>query len=168
MPKSLRSPLCLQNVSFLVKVEGAPIKTNWKSRIVPKNDGLKKFGYSVLGPLRKPNCETKNNHFEKSHNAENCKRGPLDFLKIQFVAKYQKFKGWPFGDNKIFSKSHRAKKMKGDPSVPSGFANARKNFWLKQGLEPATAGFPLNRIKSVLKMVHGGWALLSDKKEKKH
>ena len=40
---------------------------------------------------------TKNNHFEKSHNVENCKRGdPLGFLKIQFVAKYQK-------------------KMKGDP-----------------------------------------------------
>ena len=31
-----------------------------------------------------------NNHFEKSHNVENCKRDPLGFLKIQFVAKYQK------------------------------------------------------------------------------
>ena len=30
------------------------------------------------------------NHFEKSHNVENCKKGDLSgFLKIQFVAKYQ-------------------------------------------------------------------------------
>ena len=35
---------------------------------------------------------TKYNLFEKSHNVENRKRGgdPLGFLKIQFVAKYQK------------------------------------------------------------------------------
>ena len=37
---------------------------------------------------------TKNNHFEKSHSVENCKRGdPLGFLKIQFVAKYQNIEG---------------------------------------------------------------------------
>ena len=29
--KTLRSSLCSQNVSFLVKVEGASIKTNWKN-----------------------------------------------------------------------------------------------------------------------------------------
>ena len=45
---------------------------------------------------------TKNNHFEKSHNVEKCKKGyPLGFLKTQFVAKYQKIERGPFGDNKI-------------------------------------------------------------------
>ena len=35
--------------------------------------------------------KTKNIHFEKSHNAENCERGDiLGFLKIQFVTNYQK------------------------------------------------------------------------------
>ena len=34
---------------------------------------------------------TKKIHLEKSDNVENCKKGdPLGFLKIQFVAKYQK------------------------------------------------------------------------------
>ena len=49
---------------------------------------------------------TKNNHFKKSHNVENCKRGDLlGFLKIQFVAKYQKkIEGGPFGDIKKLSK----------------------------------------------------------------
>ena len=28
--------------------------------------------------------------------------------------------------------------------------NGRKSFWLKQGLEPATAGFPLSRLTYVL------------------
>ena len=27
---------------------------------------------------------------------------------------------------------------------------ARKSFWLKQGLEPVTAGFTVNRVKTVL------------------
>ena len=35
-----------------------------------------KIGYSVLG-MRKPNFRTKIIHFEKSQNAENCKRGRL-------------------------------------------------------------------------------------------
>ena len=53
---------------------------------------------------------TKNNHFEKSHNVENCKRGdPLGFLKIQFVAKYQKIEGGPFGDIKKLSKKKNEK-----------------------------------------------------------
>ena len=39
--------------------------------------------------LRKPSFNEENNHSKKSHNAENCQRG---FLKIQFVAKYQKNK----------------------------------------------------------------------------
>ena len=37
----------------------------------------------------KINFETKNNHFEKSHNAKNCKCGDLScFLEIQFAAKF--------------------------------------------------------------------------------
>ena len=46
-----------------------------------------KFGHSVL---RKPKFKMENNHFEKFHNAENCKRKePLGFLEIQSVAKYR-------------------------------------------------------------------------------
>ena len=40
----------------------------------------------MLG-LRK---QTKIIHFEKSHNAENCKGGPLRFFNIHSVAKFQK------------------------------------------------------------------------------
>ena len=58
----------------------------------------------------------------------------------------------PFEGKKIEKKSHSAKKIeRGDPSVSSAFANARKSSWLKQGLEPVTAGFTVNRVKSVLK-----------------
>ena len=40
-----------------------------------------------------------------------AKGGPLEFLKIQFVAKYQKMKEGPFGDIKKFrKKSHKAEK----------------------------------------------------------
>ena len=42
--------------------------------------------------------------------------------------------------------------MKGDPLAT--FANARKSFWLTQGLEPATVGFPLNRLISVPKTTY--------------
>ena len=55
--------------------------------------------------LSKPNFKTKNIYFEKSHNAENCKKGdPFGFLKIQFVAKYQKLKGDPLETFKNFRK----------------------------------------------------------------
>ena len=54
---------------------------------------------------------TKNIHFEKSHNVENCKRGDsLGFLKIQFVAKYppKKIEGGPFGDiKKLWKKNEK-------------------------------------------------------------
>ena len=43
----------------------------------------------MLG-LRKPNFKTKIIHFEKPHNAENCKGGPLRFFNIHSVAKFQK------------------------------------------------------------------------------
>ena len=70
----------------------------------------------------------------------------LGFLKFQFVAKYQKIEEGRFGDTKFFEK-----KLKGDPSDSSDSANAQKSSWLKQGLEPVTDGFSLNRLKSVLK-----------------
>ena len=35
--------------------------------------------------------------------------------------------------------------------MSSGFCNAQNSFWLKQGLEPATAGIPLNRLTSASK-----------------
>ena len=42
----------------------------------------------------KPNFETKIIPLEKSHNAENCKKGgPLGFLNIHSVAKFQKIEG---------------------------------------------------------------------------
>ena len=50
------------------------MKTNSKKNRIEKTAVFKtKIGYSVLG-LRKPNFKTKMIRFEKSHNAENCKR----------------------------------------------------------------------------------------------
>ena len=48
----------------------------------------------MLG-LRKPYCKTKIIPFEKSHNAENCKRRPFRFFNIHSVAKFQKIEGRP-------------------------------------------------------------------------
>ena len=53
--------------------------------------------------------------------------------------------------------------------------NARKSFWLKQGLEPVTAGFTVNRVKTVLTStreqvkwyIHYEVCGLTKKKEKK-
>ena len=65
---------------------------------------------------------------------KNLKGDPLRFLKVQFAAKYQ---GGPF-EGKKFEKSRRVpKKLKEGP--------------FSLGLEPVTAGFPVNRMKSVLK-----------------
>ena len=87
VPKTLTSPLCSQNVSFLVKVE----EIRWKE-IGKKSDSAEK-----VTVLKRPSSDIacwfaeKNYLLEKSHNAENCKEGdPLCFLEIQFVAKYQK------------------------------------------------------------------------------
>ena len=72
-----------------------------KTRIVPKKtrrSWKKKTKFSDriqhTGPLV---FKTKNIHFEKSDNAENVKGfGPLSFLNIEFVAKYQKLKRTPW------------------------------------------------------------------------
>ena len=76
------------------------------------------------------------------------KGDPLSLLKNQYVAKYQKkLRRTTFIDRKKYSKKVsqcRQKIKRGDPLVSSGFANARKSFWLQRGPKPATAGFPLN------------------------
>ena len=120
-----------------------------QSRIVSKNTGIErtKFGNSVLVQgenliLRREIIILKN------LTVENCKRGnPSGALKIQFVA--------GFGEDPLetFTSVQKSISRK-NREVLSSFANARKYFWLKQGLEPATAGFPLNRLSSVPKMVH--------------
>ena len=53
-------------------------------------------------------------------------------------------RGGLFGDIKknVQRVSKPKKNQKGDILVSSGYANARRSFWLKQGPEPATAGFP--------------------------
>ena len=56
---------------------------------------------------------------------------------------------------------------RGDPSVSSAFANARKTLWLKQELEPVTAGFTVNRVKSTKKYIHNEVCGMTKKKEKK-
>ena len=45
-----------------------------REKLHEKHTCLEKFANSVL---RKHNFKTKNNHIEKSHNAENCRRGTL-------------------------------------------------------------------------------------------
>ena len=58
------------------------MKTNFKKKSHRKNTGLlekTKIGYSVLG-LKKPNFKTNIIPFEKSQNAENCKRGPFEIF----------------------------------------------------------------------------------------
>ena len=73
---------------------------------------------------------------------------PFGLLKLQFVvAKYQKIEGEPLETKKFESLTVPKKIERG--TLKSGFANARKNFWLKQSLEPATAGLPLTRLKSI-------------------
>ena len=64
----------------------------------------KKIGFRVLG-LRKPNFKTKIIHFEKSHNAENCKRGLFDIFQHPFFCEIsKKMKGNPLQSLKNFRK----------------------------------------------------------------
>ena len=78
--------------------------------------------------LRRKIFNLKNFTFQKMYQGDT-----LGYLRIQFVAKYQK------------------KLKRGDYLVSSSFTNARNSFQLKQGLQPATAGFLLNRLPSVPK-----------------
>ena len=75
--------------------------------------------------LRKPNFKTKNNHFEKSHNAEICERGPFQLFENPICCKIsKKIERWTLWRLKV-SKPKKNQKAEG-PSVSSGFANARK------------------------------------------
>ena len=61
----------------------------------PAQMGYKRWDISVL---RKPKFKTKNNHFENSHDAENCKRATLwAFQKSNFSQNIKKMKG-AFGE----------------------------------------------------------------------
>ena len=72
----------------------------------------------MLG-LKKPTFRAKNTRFEKSHNAENCKKNdPLRFYNNQSVAKYQKIEGGPFGDFTKMSKKKRKMRILNSPIVP--------------------------------------------------
>ena len=74
------------------------------------------------------------------------KADPLGFFSIHLVGKYQKIESGTFCRHlKHFEKISQCRKKieNGDPLVSSGFANARKSFWLKQGFEPATAAKPI-------------------------
>ena len=79
-------------------------------------------------------------------------RRSFGLLETPVLQNIKKFERGPFGDKKIQQKVAQCrKKTEWHPADPSGFANTRKNFRLKHGLEPATAGFPLNRLKTVQK-----------------
>ena len=88
------------------------------------------------------------------------KFGQSALLRILRGGTSIKSKGDPLETKNIFEKKSVPKK---NLSVSSAFANARKSFWLKQGFEPATAGCPLNRLKSVLK---SGTYRVDEKKRK--
>ena len=70
------------------------------------------------------------------HSAEKLRRGdPLNFLKLQFAAKYQKNLGGPFGEKKLSRKKSYSdeKNSKGDPVAPSSFVSYVKNEVNKRG-----------------------------------
>ena len=85
--------------------------------------------------------ETKMRNLKQFHSAEKCESGdPLGFLKLQFAAKFQKNRRWDHLETLTIEKNlTMPEKLKRDPSVSLGFANARKKFGLKQELEPATS-----------------------------
>ena len=86
MPKTVKvglfeifkHPLCCKISKKLRGTFGTIKKFEQFSEKKTKN-ASKKIGYSMLG-LRKPNFKTKIIHFEISHNAENCKRGPFEIF----------------------------------------------------------------------------------------
>ena len=77
------------------------------------------------------------------------KGGPLGYLKIKFVAKYPILLDIKKFSTKFQSRKKIERPLKNIPLVSLSFANARKRFWQKQGLEPVTIGFPLNRLVEV-------------------
>ena len=83
---------------------------------------MKKIYLWVIAILRK--FRTKMRILKQFHSAEKCKRRDvLGFLKLQFVAKYQKIEGGPFGDKKTFA---QCRKIQRTFLVP-GFVSYVKN-----------------------------------------
>ena len=83
-----------------------------------------------------------------------AKGGPFGLFENSICWKIsEKLKMGSLGDIEKFSEkvSQSRKIERRDPLVSCGFANAGKSFRLKQGLEPATVGFPLNRLTHVTK-----------------
>ena len=70
--KTLRSPFCSQNVSFLVKIDENNLE---KNRMKKSRSSKNKILIKSAGPEKIKFKTKKNIYFEKSHNTENCKRG---------------------------------------------------------------------------------------------
>ena len=149
VPKTLRCSSCSQNVSFLVKVEGASTKTNWKqagtgpsrrhiqgSKIAKRLPSVK---YSLLQYSKIENFSKKNGPSGalKSHSAEKkLKGGPFGIFQHPFCRKTaKKLKGGPFGEKSFPEKSLAVPKKigRGDPLVSPGMVwyagKQEKHFW---------------------------------------
>ena len=108
------------------------MKTDFKKVAKKKHRSSKKTGYSGL-VLRKPNFKTQIIPVEKSHNDENCERGPLRLFNIILLQNFKKTEGRPFGvfriifeiktKNEKFEQSHSAEKS--EKRDPLGFSNIR-------------------------------------------
>ena len=116
--KTLMRPLWSRNVWFLVQTEGLRWKQIRRKSHRRKRRSLKNADIAC-GPEKNLSLRQKNTHFEKSHNAENCKSGdPLRFFIIRFVAKYQKIRRGPLWDIEKFSKISLKDKKRGSLIVP--------------------------------------------------
>ena len=81
-------PFDFLKIQFVAKYQKIEGETLW--RHLKK---IEKCFEKIVGKKRKMRI------LKQSHSAEKAERGdPFDFLKIQFVAKYQKIEGGPFGD----------------------------------------------------------------------
>ena len=104
-----------------------------------------KTGTSKVGAISKA---------QKAQSFLNYKKGTFGLFGTIVCCKISKtLKMGPFEGKKNWKKSCTVSKKieRGDSSVSSAFANARKSFWLEQGPEPVTTGFTVNRVKCVLK-----------------
>ena len=94
--------------------------------------------------------KNENENLEQSHSAEMLKRGDTlgfwHFSLLQIVKKNLKVGRDPLKAKKSKSRTVPKKFEIGDRSC-----KCSKSFWLKQGLEPVTAGCTVNRLKSLLK-----------------
>ena len=103
-------------------------KVSWKTPVSKKSN-------FVCGLLREPNFTTKNNHFEKSHSAENCKSWTIwVFSNSNLLQTIKKLKGAPLETFKNFQKeSHKAEKSEGGPFRLVRFCKCTKKFLAEAG-----------------------------------